>query len=71
MNGKQKRVKRPPTVDGMDVNKFIRRNADPSSRNPDGDDTDNLYKFRGEVFFSLTRPLGNDSGYDSLLLRGK
>jgi len=29
VNGKQKRVKRPPTVDGMDVDEFIRRNADP------------------------------------------
>ena len=29
MNGKQKRVKRSPTIDGMDVNEFIRRNADP------------------------------------------
>ena len=29
VNGKQKRVKRPPTVDGMDVDDFILRNADP------------------------------------------
>jgi hypothetical protein len=29
VHGKQKRVKRPPTVDGMDVDEFIRRNADP------------------------------------------
>ncbi|AMV70930.1 hypothetical protein JCM30471_27490 [Desulfuromonas carbonis] len=29
IGGKQKRVKRPPTVDGMDVDEFIRRNADP------------------------------------------
>jgi len=29
VNGKQKRVKRPPTIDGMDVDEFIRRNADP------------------------------------------
>jgi uncharacterized protein YnzC (UPF0291/DUF896 family) len=29
IKGKQKRVKRPPTIDGMDVDKFIRRNADP------------------------------------------
>ena len=28
INGKQKSVKRPPTVDGMDVDEFIRRNAD-------------------------------------------
>ncbi len=29
MNGTQKRVKRPPTIDGMDVDEFILRNADP------------------------------------------
>ena len=29
INGKQKRVRRPPTIDGMDVDDFIRRNADP------------------------------------------
>jgi uncharacterized protein YnzC (UPF0291/DUF896 family) len=29
MNGKQKRIKRSPTIDGMDVDEFIRRNADP------------------------------------------
>lgn len=29
INGKQKRVKRPPTIDGLDVEEFIRRNADP------------------------------------------
>ena len=29
MNGKQKRVKRPPTIDGMSVDEFIKNNADP------------------------------------------
>ena len=29
INGKQKRIKRPPTVDGIPVEEFIRRNADP------------------------------------------
>lgn len=29
VNGKQKRVKRLPTIDGMDVDDFIRENADP------------------------------------------
>lgn len=29
VNGKQVRIKRPPTIDGMDVDEFIRRNADP------------------------------------------
>ena len=31
VNGKQKRVKRPPTIDGIDADEFIRRNADPIS----------------------------------------
>ncbi len=29
MNGKQKRIKRPPTINGMDADEFIRQNADP------------------------------------------
>jgi hypothetical protein len=29
INGKQKRVKRPPTIDSLDVDEFIRRNEDP------------------------------------------
>ena len=29
MNGKQVRIKRPPTIDGIDVDEFIERNADP------------------------------------------
>lgn len=29
MNGKQVRVKRPPTIDGMDVDEYIKKNADP------------------------------------------
>lgn len=29
INGKQKRVKRPQTIDGMSVEEFIQRNADP------------------------------------------
>ena len=29
VKGKQKRVKRPQTIYGMDVDEFIRRNADP------------------------------------------
>ena len=29
MNGKQKRVKRPPTIDGIDADEFIMQNADP------------------------------------------
>jgi len=29
VNGKQKSVRRPPTIDGMEVDDFIRQNADP------------------------------------------
>jgi len=29
INGKQKRVKRPPTIEGLTVDEFIRTNADP------------------------------------------
>ena len=29
INGKQKRVKRPPTIDDMPVDEFLRLNADP------------------------------------------
>ena len=29
VNGRQKRVKRSPTIDGMDIDEFIQRNADP------------------------------------------
>ena len=29
IGGKQKRVRRPPTVDGIPVEEFIRQNADP------------------------------------------
>lgn len=30
INGKQKRVPRPPAIDGMTVDEFIARNADPT-----------------------------------------
>jgi hypothetical protein len=29
INGKQKRVRRPPEIDGLPVDEFIARNADP------------------------------------------
>ncbi len=29
MNGKQVRVRRPPTIDGLPVEEFCRQNADP------------------------------------------
>ena len=30
MNGKQVRILRPPTIDGMPVDEFLARNADPT-----------------------------------------
>lgn len=38
MNGKQVRTRRPPTIDGMDADEFIRRNADPIWLHQHGDD---------------------------------
>lgn len=29
INGKQRRIKRSPTIEGMDADEFIRKNADP------------------------------------------
>ena len=29
MNGKQVKVKRPPTIDGIDADEYIQQNADP------------------------------------------
>jgi hypothetical protein len=29
MNGKQVKVKRPPTIEGISIDEFIRQNADP------------------------------------------
>lgn len=29
INGKQKRVRRPPTIEGLPADEFVRRNADP------------------------------------------
>jgi 16S rRNA U516 pseudouridylate synthase RsuA-like enzyme len=37
INGKQKRVRRPPTIDGMSVDEFIRLNADPIWLNQQGE----------------------------------
>jgi len=30
INGKQKKIKRPPSIDGVPVDEFIRANADPT-----------------------------------------
>ena len=36
INGKQKRVKRPPTIDGIDLDDFVKSNADPIWLHQDG-----------------------------------
>jgi 16S rRNA U516 pseudouridylate synthase RsuA-like enzyme len=37
INGKQKRVRRPPTIEGIPVDEFIRRNANPIWLHQNGD----------------------------------
>jgi hypothetical protein len=37
INGKQKRVRRPPEIDGLPVDEFIARNADPIWLHQNGD----------------------------------
>lgn len=49
VNGKQKRVKRPPTINGMDVDEFIRRNADP------------LWLYQNEMWEYIDQPKYEDS----------
>ena len=53
MNGKQKSIRRPETIDGMDVDEFIRRNADPIWLHQNGlweymDQTEDEYDFKSE-----------------------
>jgi hypothetical protein len=43
INGKQKRVRRPPTIDGIDVDEFIQSNADP------------IWLFQNEAYEELDR----------------
>ena len=48
INGKQKRVKRPPTIDGMGVDEFIRRDADP------------IWLHQNEMWESMTDDVENE-----------
>ncbi len=76
IRGKQKRVRRPPTIDGLDVDEFIRRNADPIwlhqsemweymdlPEQPDGDDMDSELVSQNSVDEAL--PL-EDAGDDDI-----
>jgi len=55
MNGKQKRIKRPPTIDGMDVEEFIRRNADP------------IWLHQNEMWKYLDQNENEDNAVDQML----
>ena len=35
VHGKQRRIRRPPTIDGLDVDEFIRRNAESDLASPE------------------------------------
>lgn len=64
INGKQKRVKRPPTIDGIDLDVFIQRNADPiwlhqnelwedlDSKGPEETDGGKLLDSKEGIFFN-------------------
>jgi hypothetical protein len=49
VHGKQKRVKRPPTIDGIDVDEYIRRNADP------------IWLHQNEMWEDIDQPEDDDS----------
>jgi len=50
VHGKQKRVKRPPTIDGIDADEFIRRNADP------------IWLHQNEMWECIEQPEDDDNG---------
>ncbi len=52
IHGKQKRVKRPVTIDGMDVEKFIRIKADP------------IWLHQNELWEYMDLPEDNDFSFD-------
>jgi hypothetical protein len=66
MNGKQKRVKRPVNIDGMDVDEFIRNNADPIwlHQNEMWEDID---PFDGDCVYTVSeRDHSNEQDLDGL-----
>lgn len=50
VNGKQKRIRRPPTVEGIDADEFIARNADP------------IWLHQNEISELLDEAMCNDGG---------
>jgi hypothetical protein len=61
VNGKQKRVKRPPTIDGVPVDEFIRNNADPVWLLQEGM-YEELHRREQERDAELDFPMGSASG---------
>jgi len=53
LNGKQKRVQLPPTIEGMNVDEFIRRNADP------------VWLHQNEMWELMNTEPENDAGSDA------
>ena len=52
MHGKQKRVKRPLLIDGMDIDDFIMKNAEP------------IFLHQNEMWEYMDLPNDNDSVFD-------
>lgn len=52
INGKQKRLRRPPTIEGLPVDEFIRRNADPIWLHQHG-----YWEYLDEIYNSPNPPL--------------
>ena len=63
INGKQKRIKRPPTIEGMSVDEFTLRNADPI-----GLQQNEMWEYmqpeeaEGDVGFKVKKPKRPSSG---------
>lgn len=65
VRGKQKKVRRPPTIDGISVDDFIRQNADPIWLHQEG-----LWEYMEDDFGQEDEPgfeeLGRDSQFEEL-----
>ena len=56
IHGKMKRVRRPPTIDGIPVDEFIRRDADPIWLHQNG-----LWEYMDQPDSPTPRPLKHQS----------
>jgi hypothetical protein len=65
INGKQKRVRRPPTIDGLPVDEFIARNADPIWLFQNGM-YEELHQWEQERENPQPKPVSDDNNADHL-----